>query len=123
MRSSSKNKAFDVKHSEFAHYCRALAHPARFAIIAEIVLRGGQIKGDAIEIPSMANATVLQHLRELKRSGIISGRIFGSRSDFKINSKALSKFEDMCLKFFEENKAVVASKIFPDDKSSHLEEV
>ena len=112
MRSSSKNKSFDVKHSEFAHFCRALAHPARLAIISEIVSRGGQIKGDVIEIPSMANATVLQHLRELKRSGIITGRIFGLRSDFKINLKALSKFEDLCLKFFEDNKAFVGSITF-----------
>jgi len=115
MKSSARNKTFDVKHAEFAHYCRALAHPARFAILAEMVSKGGHIKGETIEIPSMANATVLQHLRELKRSGIITGRIFGIRSDFKINQKALSKFELICLNFFEEYRGGLISKDELDD--------
>lgn len=88
-----KLNEFKEEHRILAHFCRAMAHPARAAILTAIAQRGGRIMGDVIEIPSMANATVMQHLRELKRSGIIQGRIFGARCDFKIDENALAQLE------------------------------
>ncbi len=61
--------------------------------------------GDVIEIPSLANATVLQHLRELKRSGIIQGRVFGARCDFKIDAIALAHFESQSQAFLKSIQA------------------
>jgi len=86
----------------FVHYCRAMAHPARIEILRAIVSRGGHIKGETIVIPFLAHATVMQHLRELKRAGIIGGRIFGARCDFKLNLEALTQFEKHSRDFFEE---------------------
>ena len=107
-----KYKDFKAEHIILAHFCRAMAHPARAAIISAIAQRGGRVMGDVIEIPSLANATVLQHLRELKRSGIIQGRIFGSRCDFKIDATALAQFENESQSFLKNIKAdiVVNSK-------------
>lgn len=78
--------------TEIAHYSRALGHPARIALLVEIAKKGGSIKGEAIEIPTLSQATVLQHLRELKRAGLIQGRIFGARSEFKIDQQKLREY-------------------------------
>lgn len=100
-----KLNEFKEEHKILAHFCRAMAHPARAAILTAIAQRGGRIMGGVIEIPSMANATVMQHLRELKRSGIIQGRIFGARCDFKIDTKALAQFENELQSFMKCIKA------------------
>lgn len=94
-------KEFSENHIILAHFCRAMAHPARAAILMAMAQRGGRITGDIIEIPSMANTTVLQHLRELKRSGIIQGRIFGARCDFKIDVSSLAQFESQSQAFLK----------------------
>lgn len=93
-----KNRALDEKNTytelatEIAHYSRALGHPARIALLVEIAKKGGVVKGESIEIPPMSQATVLQHLRELKRAGLIQGRIFGARSEYKIDFQKLQLY-------------------------------
>ena len=104
-RKPTKPHDFSEEHRTLAHFCRAMAHPARAAILMAIAQRGGRIMGDVIEIPSLANATVLQHLRELKRSGIIQGRVFGARCDFKIDAIALAHFESQSQAFLKSIQA------------------
>jgi len=100
-----KPKEFSEEHRILAHFCRAMAHPARAAILSAIAQRGGRVLGETIEIPALAHPTILQHLRELKRSGIIQGRIFGARCDFKIDATALAQFENQSQAFVKSIKA------------------
>jgi predicted transcriptional regulator len=92
------SRALDEKNNytelatEIAHYSRALGHPARIALLVEIAKKGGVIKGESIELPAMSQSTVLQHLRELKRAGLIQGRIFGARSEYKIDFQKIQLY-------------------------------
>ena len=86
--------------SDFAHFSRAFAHPARVTILLEMIKSNGVIEGRVVEVPGMSPSTVIQHLREMKKSSIIDGRIFGMRSKYWISKEALLFFENISKQFF-----------------------
>jgi hypothetical protein len=83
---------FGSLEMELAHFTRAVGHPARLAVLLAIARKGGEVDGETLEIPQLSNATVIQHLRELKRSGLVYGRIFGARARFGIDYEKLRAF-------------------------------
>ena len=97
-----------IDYTEFeknlAHFARALGHPARIAVMIEIAKKGFVIRGENIEVPQLSQATVLQHLRELKRAGILQGRIFGAKSEYKLDLENLRKFDEDFHAFMEHFK-------------------
>ena len=84
---------------DIAHFARAVGHPARIAILIEIAKRGYTVKGETIEVPQLSKATIQQHMRELKRAGLLQGRIFGAKAEYKIDLENLQKFDEQFLKF------------------------
>lgn len=97
-----------IDYTEFeknlAHFARALGHPARIAVMIAIAKKGFVIRGENIEVPQLSQATVLQHLRELKRAGILQGRIFGAKSEYKLDLENLRKFDEDFHAFMEHFK-------------------
>jgi ArsR family transcriptional regulator, arsenate/arsenite/antimonite-responsive transcriptional repressor len=87
-----KKEAFSKKEQELAEFAKALAHPARIAILKVLAQRNECICGDIVEVLPLAQSTVSQHLKELKTAGLISGSVDGPRSCYCINWKAFEKF-------------------------------
>lgn len=85
---------------DFAHFSRALAHPARITILLEMIKCNGMVEGRVVDVPGMSPSTVIQHLREMKKSGVIEGRIFGQRSKYTISTDAISFFKKTSHEFF-----------------------
>lgn len=56
---------------------KAIAHPARIAILQEIIKANAYICGDLVIELGLAQATISQHLKELKNAGLIQGTIEG----------------------------------------------
>jgi ArsR family transcriptional regulator, arsenate/arsenite/antimonite-responsive transcriptional repressor len=83
---------FGILEQELAHFTRAIGHPARVAVLLAIAKNGNLVEGDVIEVPPLSKATVIQHLRELKRAGLIDGRIFGVKSKYWIDKDNFEKF-------------------------------
>lgn len=86
--------------SDFAHFSRALAHPARVTILLEMMKSHGIVEGRVVDVPGMSPSTVIQHLREMKKSSIIDGRIFGMRSKYWISKDAMTFFQQISNEFF-----------------------
>ena len=86
--------------SDFAHFSRALAHPARVTILLEMMKSHGVVEGRVVDVPGMSPSTVIQHLREMKKSSIIDGRIFGMRSKYWISKEAIAFFQKTTMDFF-----------------------
>ena len=80
-----KKEAFTQKEQELAEFAKALAHPARIAILKVLAQRNECICGEIVEILPLAQSTVSQHLKELKRIGIIQGEINPPRVCYCIN--------------------------------------
>ena len=87
--------------SDFAHFSRALAHPARVTILLEMMKSQGIVEGRVVDVPGMSPSTVIQHLREMKKSSLIDGRIFGMRSKYWISKEAMEFFRQISQEFFQ----------------------
>ena len=81
----TRTDLFSVVQNELAIAAKAFAHPARIAIIQHLIKTKGCINGDLVQELGLAQATISQHLRELKDIGIIQGTIEGSRVSYCIN--------------------------------------
>lgn len=87
--------------SDFAHFSRALAHPARVTILLEMMKTQGIVEGRVVDVPGMSPSTVIQHLREMKKSSLIDGRIFGMRSKYWISKEAMEFYQQISQEFFQ----------------------
>ncbi|WP_268122933.1 ArsR/SmtB family transcription factor [Roseivirga pacifica] len=81
----TKTNLFSDVQNEIAVAAKAFAHPARVAIIQYLLKTNACINGDLVQELGLAQATISQHLRELKDIGIIQGTIEGSRISYCIN--------------------------------------
>ncbi|MFT6856113.1 MAG: putative transcriptional regulator [Cyclobacteriaceae bacterium] len=81
----SRTDLFSEAQNEIAISAKAFSHPARVAIIQYLLKANACINGDLVQELGLAQATISQHLRELKDIGIIQGTIEGSRISYCIN--------------------------------------
>ncbi len=84
---AAKTEEFTVKDNKLARYAKALAHPARIAILKILLKKNACICGDIVEILPLSQSTVSQHLKELKDAGLIKGDIEGARICYCIDRK------------------------------------
>ncbi len=87
-----KKEAFSKKEQDLAEFAKALAHPARIAILKVLAQHNECICGEIVDLLPLAQSTVSQHLKELKSAGLINGVVDGPRSCYCINWKAFEKF-------------------------------
>ena len=81
----TKTEIFSTEQNQLATLLKALAHPARIAILQRILASSTCICGDLVEEFGLAQATISQHLKELKNAGIIQGTIEGVSVCYCIN--------------------------------------
>lgn len=82
----TKTEAFTEEQYRLAELAKAFAHPARVAILQLLLERKTCVCGDLVEELPLAQPTVSQHLKELKRIGLITGEIDPPRVCYCINS-------------------------------------
>jgi len=87
-----KKEEFTQREQDLANFAKAMAHPARIAILKVLAQRNECICGEIVDLLPLAQSTVSQHLKELKTAGLITGTIDGPRSCYCINWKAFEKF-------------------------------
>ena len=75
----TKVSEFSSKERKIATLCKALAHPARIAIINFLIKKRECICSDVVNELPLSQSTVSQHLKELKNAGLIVGDIDGPR--------------------------------------------
>jgi DNA-binding transcriptional ArsR family regulator len=73
----TKTEIFTEEQNSLAVMLKALAHPARIAIIQQIIKANACICGDLVDDLGLAQATISQHLKELKNAGLVQGTIEG----------------------------------------------
>ena len=101
----SKAAAFTTNQQQLAQMAKALAHPARVAIIQLLASKTTCISGDiAAELP-LARTTVTQHLQELKTLGLIKGEIEGVTVCYCLNVDLLREVQQQFASFFLEATA------------------
>lgn len=69
-----------VSDAAVAAVAKALAHPARVAILRALAARGMCVCGEIVEALPLAQSTVSQHLKVLREAGLVRGTADGARS-------------------------------------------
>lgn len=92
---------------ELSGIAKALAHPARIAIIRCLLQSRTCITGDLTGQIGLSQPTISQHLKELKAVGIIQGTISGTAVKYCINGERWHEIAQSFASLFAE---------FPNDK-------
>ena len=104
----AKTAAFTAEQQQLARVAKALAHPARVAIIQLLASKHTCISGDiAAELP-LSRTTVFQHLQELKSLDLIRGEIDGLTVCYCLNTELLRRVQQQFTAFFTEATSATA---------------
>ena len=96
----TKSEIFTEKQNKLAAMMKALGHPARIAIIQQLVKSQACICGDLVDELGLAQATISQHLKELKNVGLIKGTIDGTSVCYCIDGKVWNQYKSIFEAFF-----------------------
>lgn len=97
----TKSELFNPAQNALAAYAKVLAHPARVAIIHYLLKSNTCCNSLLVGELGLAQATVSQHLRELKNAGIIMGTVEGVSVNYCINPEKWQEIRDTFTDLFE----------------------
>lgn len=97
----TQSHLFTEEQNELALMAKAIGHPARIAILQHLMKTKSCINGDLVLEIGLAQATISQHLRELKELGIIQGTIEGTKINYCIDPVKWNELKGLFQQFFE----------------------
>ncbi|MES2592262.1 MAG: metalloregulator ArsR/SmtB family transcription factor [Bacteroidota bacterium] len=98
---ATKTDHFTEHQNEIATLMKALAHPARIAIIEYLLTVDTCICGDIVNELPLAQPTVSQHLKELKNAGLIKGTVEGNAICYCIDENKFLKLKKILNKIIK----------------------
>lgn len=99
---ATKTDLFTKQQNDIAGMAKAIAHPARVAILQYLVKKNACVGGDLVEELGLAQPTTSQHLKELKNAGIIQGTVEGTSVCYCINAKVWKQYKELFNSFFKD---------------------
>src|ERR1700759_5884509 len=90
----TKTEIYTEQQNTLAVQLKAIAHPARIAILQQLIQANACICGDLVGELGLAQATISQHLKELKNAGLIQGTIEGVSVCYCIEPKAWKSLQN-----------------------------
>jgi len=95
----TKLEDFSTEELVLADAAKAMAHPARIKILKILSEYNACFCGEIVDLLPLSQATVSQHLKELKRVGLIKGEIEGPKTCYCINVELFEKLTKQLTKF------------------------
>ena len=99
----TKTDLFTQEQNTFAQMGKVFSHPARVAILQFLLKANACINSDLVQELGLAQATISQHLKELKTIGIIKGTVEGASMNYCINEEKWLEFKSLFEQFFEQH--------------------
>ena len=99
---ATKTDLFTKQQNDFANMAKAIAHPARIAILEQLIKTNACICGDLVDELGLAQPTISQHLKELKNAGIIQGTVDGTSVCYCINTEIWKQYQQCFADFFKD---------------------
>ena len=100
-----KKEEFGRKKQHLAMFGRAIAHPARISILKILAKQENCICNDLVQRLPLSQATVSQHLKELKNCGLIIGTSYKTSTIYSLNKIILKEFESEFKKMMKSLKS------------------
>lgn len=96
----TKSDLFTKKQNDLANKAKSIGHPARIAILQYLLKMNACFCGDLTQELGLAQATVSQHLKELKNAGLIQGTVEGTNVCYCIDPKVWNEYKQLLSGFF-----------------------
>ncbi len=100
--SNQLKTSFDPNLNKQASLFKALAHPARLAILQYLAEINTCITGDIADELPLSRTTVNQHLKVLKDAGLISGTVEGVKTNYCLNPTCIDQLRQTITHFIDQ---------------------
>tara|TARA_R110000850_G_scaffold44733_1_gene113482 strand:+ start:276 stop:605 length:330 start_codon:yes stop_codon:yes gene_type:complete len=98
----TRTDLFSNMQNELALMARVLGHPAHIAILEHLLKLNSCINSDLVNELGLAQATISQHLKELKNIGLIKGTVEGTSMCYCIDSEKWTTLKNQFSTFFDQ---------------------
>ena len=99
----TKTEFYNAQQIKLAEVAKVLGHPARIAILQHLLSVKECICGDLVAEIGLAQATISQHLREMKNIGLIQGSVDGTKVCYCINKETYDQIHDYFTALFSQD--------------------
>ncbi len=99
----TKSDLFKEEQNYFALLGKVFSHPARIAILQHLLKSNECINSSLVSELGLAQATISQHLKELKVVGIIKGKVEGASMNYCINQEKWIEIKEIFIHFFDQH--------------------
>ena len=97
----TKTEIFSEEQNRIASIAKVIGHPARVAILQHLIAKDSCVCGELVDEIGLAQPTISQHLKELKKIGILKGSIEGTSVCYCIDQNVLGEIKSVFDQFFE----------------------
>ena len=97
---ATKTTAYTTAQNELASLLKALAHPARIAILQKLLACNCCVGKAFTEDLDLSQPTISRHLRELKDAGLIQGTVEGTSVSYCIDGRRWAEARALVGAFF-----------------------
>jgi ArsR family transcriptional regulator len=101
----TKSEIFTEEQNKIAAIAKVLGHPARISILEFLIDLESCVCGDFVKDIGLAQPTISQHLKELKKVGLIKGKIEGTSVCYCIDQENWNNIKNVFNQFFNKNTA------------------
>mgnify|MGYP003135327809 CR=1 FL=1 len=101
----TRTEIFTDRQNEIAAFLKALAHPARVAILQHLFKLDTCVCGDLVTEIGLAQPTISQHLKELKTMGLIQGTVTGTSVCYCVHKENWNRMKQLLLPFLDQDLA------------------
>ncbi|MCK8481666.1 ArsR/SmtB family transcription factor [Psychroserpens algicola] len=99
----TKTEIFNDQQNEIASFAKVIGHPARVAILQQLFKIDTCHCGDLVSEIGLAQPTISQHLKELKKIGLIKGNVEGTSVCYCIDAVNWAKMKNIMLQFLNQD--------------------
>ncbi|PWG06439.1 ArsR/SmtB family transcription factor [Polaribacter aquimarinus] len=99
----TKSEIFTKQQNRIAVIAKVLGHPARIAILEHLINLKNCVCGDLVKEIGLAQPTISQHLKELKKIGLIKGKIEGTSVCYCIHEENWENIKNILSTFLNKN--------------------
>lgn len=99
----TKTTLFTPEQNRMAAWAKCLGHPARIAILQHLLKANACINSDLVNELGLAQATISQHLKELKAVDLIKGTIEGVSMNYCINPEQWKMVKEAFVGLFDQH--------------------